>query len=546
MTFPEIKYSDGIVTAGQTAFGGLNHTLGAGDGEIYDMENLTSDHCPVLSVRDRRYRVGSLDAPKGIYFHDALVTVGGGTVKYGGEVIAQNVTADCICSLGRRIIIMPDKLCYDARTGTLTHLEAQAQCGSLVFSDGTVYAAEAEANTVQCPGIIWTEYFKAGDAVEISGCTAVPANNKTAVIREIDGDKLRFSENCFTLPTQHTAVTETGALSVKRSVPELEYMCENENRLWGCAGDTIYACKPGDPENWNVFDGIASDAWAAQVGSPGEFTGAAAYLGYPMFFKENRIYKIYGSIPSNFQLVGSAVTGVERGSAKSIVIAGETLYYKSCRGVMSYTGSVPRLISQPLGTGRYREAAAGSDGGKYYISMKNENSAWELFVYDTELGLWHKEDNTHAVGFAGGSGRLYMADSLGGVWLVRGRPEAGESFTREPPVPWRAEFADMTHSMYSGRQSIPNTKELVKLQLRFEAEPGASCAVFLRYDSVGQYEKVRELAPVSVKRSHYIAVTPRRSDHFRIMLEGRGTVRVYALSRQYSVGSENRTYYGKN
>ena len=38
-----------------------------------------------------------------------------------------------------------------------------------------------------------------GDAVTIAGCTKHTENNKTPVIREIDGDKMYFYEYVFTL-----------------------------------------------------------------------------------------------------------------------------------------------------------------------------------------------------------------------------------------------------------------------------------------------------------------------------------------------------------
>jgi len=41
MKLPGAVYSDGIAKGQQTKFNGLNHTLGAGDGELWDMENLT-------------------------------------------------------------------------------------------------------------------------------------------------------------------------------------------------------------------------------------------------------------------------------------------------------------------------------------------------------------------------------------------------------------------------------------------------------------------------------------------------------------------------
>ena len=53
-----------------------------------------------------------------------------------------------------------------------------------------------------------------------------------------------------------TPYTETGSLTVKRTVPDLLYVCENENRLWGCDKTTIYASKLGDIFNWNVYDGM--------------------------------------------------------------------------------------------------------------------------------------------------------------------------------------------------------------------------------------------------------------------------------------------------
>ncbi|CAN4034983.1 hypothetical protein PKCEKB_PKCEKB_19180, partial [Dysosmobacter welbionis] len=97
-------------------------------------------------------------------------------------------------------------------------------------------------------GVDWADYFKAGDAVTIAGCTKHPENNKTPVIREIDGDKLYFYEYIFTLDGEDgvTPYTETGELSVSRTVPDLLFVCENENRLWGCDKTTIYASKLGD------------------------------------------------------------------------------------------------------------------------------------------------------------------------------------------------------------------------------------------------------------------------------------------------------------
>ena len=186
-----------------------------------------------------------------------------------------------------------------------------------------------------------------GDAVTISGCTKETYNNRTPIIREISEDKktLRFYENTFRLPDGQESITEPGTVTLKRSVPDMDFVCTNENRVWGCKGDSIFASKLGDPYNWNVFDGLSTDAFSVESGTAGAFTACVSYLGYPCFFKEDKIFKMYGTIPTNFQLMSSAVLGVMKGSHKSLAVAGETLYYLSKVGIMAYSGGMPRCIS---------------------------------------------------------------------------------------------------------------------------------------------------------------------------------------------------------
>ena len=60
----------------------------------------------------------------------------------------------------------------------------------------------------------------------------------------------------------------------------------------------IYACKLGDPWNWNCFAGLSTDSCAVTVGSDGDFTGAASYLDYILFFKADRVHIVQGrSLP---------------------------------------------------------------------------------------------------------------------------------------------------------------------------------------------------------------------------------------------------------
>lgn len=542
MKLPAMRYADGITKGGQVKFGGLNHNQGAGDGELWDMRNLTSDYAPLLATRSPRFKYKALDEPGGIFSWDGPAWVDGdgffyngerkGTVKPGKKTFA---------ALGAYIVILPDKAWFNTVNGEFGSLEAEWTGKVLTFKDGKLFEEDAEANTIHAPGVNWADYFKPGDAVTISGCTKHPENNKTPIIREIDGDKLYFYEYVFKLDGKDadTPYTENGTLSIKRTVPDLRFICENENRLWGCDGNTIYASKLGDIFNWNVYDGVETDSFAVDTGSAGEFTGCISFLGYPVFFKEDHIYKVYGSMPSNFEVMGSATLGVADGSAGSLAIAGETLFYLSRTGIVAYSGGIPQPVGQAFGLERKKNAVAGSDGLKYFVSMQDENGGWGLHVYDTQTGMWHTEDETHATHFARWGGNLYLLSGDGDIWAV-GRPQGIEPDAEgwEGSFSWKAEFGDFT-------EGSPNKKGVSKIQIRLELDEGAEVQVWLQFDTDGEWQKVSSALGEGAKRSYYLPIIPRRGDHYRMKLEGAGGCRVYSLVREFYAGSELKSKPGR-
>ena len=522
---PSMAYSDGIKKRKQTEFGGYNHNLHAQDGELWDMQNLTSDLYPLLAPRRPRYLMRELTKANGFCARDGLYWVDG-TGFYADGVLKGSV-ADSrkqFTSLGAYIVILPDKKYYNVLTEEFGGMEA-SWTGSAKLQDGSFAGESAEANTAYASGAAWAGTFRVGDAVAITGCSVHPENNKTAVIREIDGDYLRFYENCFVIAAGGDAETVT----LKREMPELDFICENENRLWGCKGDTVYASKLGDIFNWNVFDGISTDSFAVNVGSAGDFTGCCSYLGYPCFFKEENIYKVYGSKPSNFEVMGSASLGVEAGSGGSLAIAGEVLFYMARTGIVAYSGGIPQSVSAPFGTERYRDAVAGSDGTKYYVSMKDASGTWALFVFDTRTNLWHKEDALQAVGF-GWNEELYFLDHNGKLWLNGNARTVPQGATAETAVASWAEFGDFV-------ENDPNKKGTGKIQVRVELDAGATVQIHMQFDSSGTWQQIKALT-ADVKRSYYIPIIPRRSDHFKIRINGTGSWRLYSLVRESYSGSE--------
>lgn len=522
---PAMVNRDGIKKRTQVKFGGYDHREGAGDGTLWDMENLCGDRYPLLSVRPRRVEEGTVSSPQGIYAHNGLYwAADNGLYREGVRLGGLTDGEKRFVSLGAYVLVFPDKAYYNTLTQEFGNLEAE-WAGEADFQDGTYNDQPAERNSIVSKGEPFP--FKVGDGVTISGCEK-GENNKTAVVEEVSDDKktLRFLENCFTNVKGQT-------LTLRREVPNMDFVCANENRIWGCKGDTIYASKLGDPFNWNVMQGISTDSYAVNVGSAGDFTACCSYLGYAVFFKEEHIYKVYGSKPANFQVMASASQGVEKGSHKSLAIAGERLLYLSRSGVMRYSGGTPELASQAFGLSTYHNGVGGSDGIKYYLSLMGEGGESHLFVLDTRTGMWHREDSIRVVGFAFENG-LHLLDEAGKLWRVKG--EAGEGEVLESPFQSFAEFGDFTEYVSSGIYN-PDKKGLSTFQLRAELSPGASLTVKVKFDGEEDWRELKTLT-ADRKKSFVIPIIPRRCDHWRLRLEGQGEWKLLSLSREFYEGSE--------
>ena len=516
---PGLAHVDGLNQFRLSQFFGFDHRLGAQNGYIWDMHNLTGDYAPVLASRPPRWTVRPVAKPNGLYCSGKRFLVDGTALTVDGQEVGQVADSEKqMQGMSGRVVIWPDKLVY-TQEGELEHLEASYSASGLVFGDGAYAGQEAEANSITTTG--GAVPFRVGDAVSITGCTRQTENNKTPVIREIseDGKTLRFYENTFVLPEGEDSVTEPGEVTLARGVPDLDFLCANENRLWGCKGDTIYASKLGDPYNWNVFEGLSTDAWSVETGTPGDFTACCSFLGYPIFFKEDKVFKVYGDKPTNFQVMSSATLGVMAGSHKSLAVAGETLFYLARVGIVAYSGGIPRSIAAPFGDARYRNAVGGSDGTKYWVSMEDGDGASTLFCYDTQAGAWYKEDGTRLVATGYLDGLYALTDS---ALILLGRPvRVPEESAREEAVKSWVELGDITLDSF-------DSKYPVRLRLRLAAEPGVTIAAQIQYDSSGEWETA-ETVTAGRMTPFYLAFPARRCDHFRLKFSADGPWRLWSV-----------------
>ncbi len=246
-----------------------------------------------------------------------------------------------------------------------------------------------------------------------------------------------------------------------------------------------------------MFDGLSTDSYSVPVGGAGDITGMVSFLGYPVIFKPDGIFKVYGSRPTNYQVTPSARLGVAEGSGTSVAVAGEVLFYLSKSGIVSYSGGIPSSISEPFGEARYKNAVAGSDGLKYYVSMQDDKDDWHLFVYDTQSRLWHKEDDLQAIGFAYAEDNLYCLADDGKIWAM-GNAAISEGIA-EDSVEWFAEFGGFT-------EQEPNKKGVTKLRIRAELAKNSTMTVKIKFDNE-EWTPIRTVSAMK-KSSFSIPVIP--------------------------------------
>lgn len=257
-------------------FLGLNTGAVIDENEFADMVNMSSDCFPAISTRKHRGEtLKKLSKPHGLYFKNGLIYVDGTGLYYKDEKIADVEDSDKhIIGIGAFIIVFPDKVMYNTSTGELQSLEATWRQGAKAS-----FAQTAKGSTmvkITCTGI--GTAFKRFDGVEITGCTN-EGFNRTTVIQEIADDYIVIIGDLTEGFSQDTG------LAISRKVPDMDFVCENGNRLWGCssANHEVYASKLGDAANWNAFEGISTDSYAATIGSDGDFTGCLSHMGYVLF-----------------------------------------------------------------------------------------------------------------------------------------------------------------------------------------------------------------------------------------------------------------------
>lgn len=417
-------------------------------------------------------------------------------------------------------------------------------------------AQDVPVMRLECKGI--GSAFAPGDYIRVSGVDPgtysgqnVGDNPSDGVYREV----LVTGENYIVLDAyaprdEQGIMNDTppaeGYVKAAMDLPDMDYVIEAQNRLWGCKYGTvngklvneIYASALGRFDVWHKYAGVSTDSYAASIGSDGRWTGAVNYQGYPLFFKEDRMHKVYVSASGAHRIQEYTMRGVQQGGAKSLAVVNGVLFYKARDCVCAYDGSgAPTDVSEKLNLDSLSRpgsttsiAAAYRD--KYYLCLRmNTPPGNRLFVLDTRRGAWYRENLPigSITDFTEHLGSLLCA--AGGIEEIAHDNQVSElSGTEEGDVAWSCETGLIGYSTVE-------QKYVSRFNIRMSLARDAYMDVLVQYDSDGVWHNQGRIQGVGT-RTFMLPVRPRRCDHFRIRLEGSGNVRIYSFAKIFEAGSD--------
>ncbi len=580
-----------------STFGGIDRSPVCSENFFSDTKNTSSEKYPLLSVREKRAEFSSLpDLPNALYTTNGFTLIVNDSLYYNG--VLQTDSLPCkgkrqLVSMGGKIFVFPDNYYFNTlstdESGNCTekgYLSNKTTYTSEVLylipclldspipicsemqpnnpTDGMlwldtynapnklyIYSAITQSWTNISPSFVCIEGynidkgFSVGDAIKLSGFGDILDGDN--IISGIEDNRIIVSGNSDYYMIFNP--DENSPISIERTIPIMDYVCEHQNRLFGCRYGTnnkgefvneIYASKLGDPKNWNVFQGLSTDSYAASCGTEGEWTGMISHMGNVVLFKENCIHRLFGTKPSNFTLYTDNYPGIKKKSEASLCLHNGTLYYHSENGIFSYSGSAPSCISQRLGKDVFSNAVSAVAKNVYHVCMTDTSGKRKLYTYDILKNIWHIQDDTdykllesyddNVIG-AKQTQSAYGVDILYSADIPKKLSEIfGTDKNTEPDLDWYAESGIIGLSSNEG-------KYLNKLKLRFKTSPGASLRVQLDADSSNVWRDVGHISKAKLG-TYVLHILPPRCDHFKLRISGKGYCELYSMTKYIEISTE--------
>jgi hypothetical protein len=285
-----------------------------------------------------------------------------------------------------------------------------------------------------------------------------------------------------------------------------------KKRLWGYTDNYIQGTAQdifgeGNNIDWTTGDNTYTEPISQPIWQGGNITGLAALREALIIFKTDNITIFTGNYPAIMQGSTISCRGLVASDRESVAVANEYVYYMASDGVYRFGGGAPYNISNSAKI-KGTEAVGASNGNKYWLSIKEDDGEYSLYVFDINLGIWHKEDNVAAVSFTMLGSKMYMA-TASQIFCLDAMPEN---------VEWEAEL------WYD--EGTFNYKKYKGFEVRGDL---GECEVYLKADD-GEWKLYTFTeGKLSIKSE------PFWCRELGIKLKGRGICELKSLDRTYEV-----------
>jgi hypothetical protein len=531
MYLPELAEINNRAKKSIIEWAGLDRRALIADNSFSSTTNLSSRNYPLISPRPSRETVYTLTSGKALFAATELAWVDGTNFKYN-NVTEGTVTASAksMVELSGRIVIFPDNVSYDTVGDTFAAMQGSvpmSQYGYDAYGVVDTTATTKIHNTTRVTVTPSTSYTLTNDKTYTAAtayyfdANSVFISSAAVNFASFTTPSTAYSMNFDITGTDITVVVKiTNAVyPTQGAIPDIDYACTLNNRIWGVDGDNVYGSALGQYDNWTTFSSPseATDAYQVDTGTNGDFTGIVSYKGFVLVFKRDRVFKLFGDIPSDFQLVEISRLGCL--SNKSICEVNNILFWLSPQGVVAYTGGIPEVISECLND-TYTSGVGGGDGRWYYASLYN-GTAYALYTYDTWKGIFLQEDTLNVTEFAFLDGYLYALTSANVISKFNSGTEtvSSETVTKE-----------LT-------EEASNKKGHSELFFRADLQTGATMAVYVRHDN-GSFTLVKNYNTTDLT-SFKVALKVKNCDHFQVKLIMTGDYAIHQWQRKFIVGESD-------
>lgn len=565
MYLPELQSELSRTVQRVIEFKGINYTRLPQDGEMRDSLNISSDNYPTLAPRKARvlYKDDLTNATDIFSVNGKLGWIDGTNFVYDGVTKRQVSEGEHdIAVITNRVVIFPDKIIYNAKTDEIERMARdKTTTGDVTFLIAT--SDPSEDQTITFPSGTDLSRFRKGEVIHFSNGVKVPRNNKAAIIKDISSNVITVETSTFVRPqpdaVQPTPTTDSDGnhvythssglivvktsddattlreyyvepyvsnashLKIAREIPDLKFVCEYGNRIWGVKDNTIYGSKLGDPFTYDYYNGLSTDSYTVEVGSQGEFTAVCPYSNQLVFFKESYIHKLFGSKPSAYNMMTSFAEGVKKGSHRSVAIVNDTVFYLSKTGVMAYTGNLPEPVGANFLPRTFTKAVGCGNGWKYAACFTDEFGGHRFMEYDTRHGVWLKVNTENITGMVYHEGHLYG--------IVGDRIYSYDHRDIKERFKWYAEFCETN-------ENILSKKGYSKLYVDAKGDPSRIFTISIK-DNDGQW-RVVFTGNFTRRKAIKIPIVARSSDLLQLRIDGEGFVKIHSLAREITVKGDVR------